>query len=607
MFLFRIVLYCIVSYPIIRIAIILTSKNEFILVDRNLSNRHEFNFSFIFTIRFGVQHPLLLSDDVAASRSRVAMLFQQSGPVPNGVVQLLGRPQNVPPSSQSAQFSFTLPPRRLEAFEEDLSIGGREGIDLRVGADLGRILMDETDSIVSAAMAHGGRLDPGVPGSGRGVYSSAGPEGRHSFYDPRAHPHNRPSSTTVSNEVPVAVELLQRHLRDLLVQRLTVTEEMPQSLSPPHTSPLPPSNPVIEDSEGVADNTPGPLSLSDRDTSLTVPSEGNQTETIMGTEAVAAAAVAVVDTPAADEEPLYEYLMNLMDQLALPSVPPDDTRRLFSIPVPEPGTVPEPLAVTAVSPPPAPIVPTADRSDLALLETPVITAQPDTLVPSTVNSSLDLLTLDLTLIIDTIRETGNTGTDTASITADLGSSSLSIPSHDRIPDSYNDTENLESSGGEGLSSSEGHGIPLSYPSSSTVHREFLLPTTDDVINTASPRSAGVSPSQGAGPISEDPGVPAHTLDPQREGGVDIEGQLQLQPAVGGSSEGGVAVVEGAEESGGGGGGARAIACPAGYEPDVFYSLPEFMQQEVADQHQEVGGSDQTRALVEVRTQYKTRT
>ena len=29
-----------------------------------------------------------------------------------------------------------------------------EGIDLRIGSDLSRILMDETDSIVSAAMAH---------------------------------------------------------------------------------------------------------------------------------------------------------------------------------------------------------------------------------------------------------------------------------------------------------------------------------------------------------------------------------------------------------------------------------------------------------------------
>ena len=563
-------------------------------------------------IRFGVQHPLLLSDDVAASRSRVAMLFQQSGPVPNGVVQLLGRPQNAPPSSQGAQFSFTLPPRRLEAFEEDLSLGGREGIDLRVGADLGRILMDETDSIVSAAMAHGGRLDPGVPGSGRGVYASAGPEGRHSFYDPRAHPHTRPSSTALSNDVPVAVELLQRHLRDLLVQRLAVTEELPQSLSPPQTSPLPSINPVIEDSEGIADNTPGPLSLSDRDTSLNAPEEGNQLEIDMNMDVVAATAavagaavivapeVALGDAQAVEEEPFDEqYLINLMDQLSPPIVPAQDTRRLFNIPVPEPVTVAVPLPVTASSPPPAPIVPTIDRSDLAVLEAPVLPAQPDVPTPATVTSSLDLLTLDLTLIIDTIRETSITGADTGSITADLGSTSLQIPSHDRIPESYNESDILESSEGEGLGTPEGHGIPLSYPPSSTVQREVILPVADDVINATSSQSTAASPSGRVIPMGpdnpENPEVTPHNLNSQVEGEVAVESQVEVaERAEAGAGERAVA------EEGGGGGGSRAIACPAGYEPDVFYSLPEFMQQEVADQHQEVGGSDQTRALVEVR-------
>lgn len=568
-------------------------------------------------IRFGVQHPLLLSDDVAASRSRVAMLFQQSGPVPNGVVQLLGRPQNAPPSSQGAQFSFTLPPRRLEAFEEELSLGGREGIDLRVGADLGRILMDETDSIVSAAMAHGGRLDPGVPGSGRGVYASAGPEGRHSFYDPRAHPHTRPSSTALSNDVPVAVELLQRHLRDLLVQRLTVTEEVPQSLSPPQTSPLPSINPVLEDSEGLADNTPGPLSLSDRDTSLNAPEEGNQLgmdmnmeAAVEATAAVAGAAVAVAvapevalgDAQAVEEEPFEQYLINLMDQLSPPTVPPQDTRRLFSIPVPEPVTVAVPLPVTAPLPSPAPIVPTVDRSEFTALETTVSPAQPDIPTPATVTSSLDLLTLDLTLIIDTIRETSITGTDTGSITADLGSTSLQIPSHDRIPESFNESDILESSEGEGLGTPEGHGIPLSYPSSSTVQREVTLPVADDIMNATSSQSTAASPSGRVVPIGpddhdpENPEVTPHNLNSQLEGEIAVESQVEVAE---GAGEGGAA----AAEEGGGGGGSRAIACPAGYEPDVFYSLPEFMQQEVADQHQEVGGSDQTRALVEVCTLY----
>ena len=528
------------------------------------------------------------------------MLFQQSGPMPTGVVQLLGRPQNAPPSSQSAQFSFTLPPRRLEAFEDELSLGGREGIDLREGADLGRILMDETDSIVSAAMAHGGRMDPGVPGSGRGVYSSAGPEGRHSFYDPRAHPHSRPLSAALTNEVPVAVELLQRHLRDLLVQRLTVTEELPQSLSPPHTSPLPPSNPIVEDSEGMAGNTPGPLPLSDRDVSLTAPGGDSQVEMDIDIEAAAAevaagagaagtAAVVEVAVAAQDveEEPFEQYLINLMDQLSPPNVPPQDPRRPFSIPVPEPGTATLPVAVAASSP--SPIVPTADEADLAAAEPLTLTALPDNPAPATATSSLDLLTLDLTLIIDTLRETSNTSTDTGPITADLGSSSLPIPRHDRIPESNNESEVLESDEGEGLSSVEGHGIPLSYPSSSTVQREVALPASDDVITGTSPHTGG-SPTndpqtRGAIPLN---------LDTQLEGGAAIEVEVQNE----GGSEDAVVVVESGE--GGGGGGARAIACPAGYEPDVFYSLPEFMQQEVADQHQEVGGSDQTRALVEVR-------
>ena len=42
-----------------------------------------------------------------------------------------------------------------------------------------------------------------------------------------------------------------------------------------------------------------------------------------------------------------------------------------------------------------------------------------------------------------------------------------------------------------------------------------------------------------------------------------------------------------------------IACPPGYESDVFYSLPEFMQLEILDQHEEENGSEQVRALVEV--------
>jgi hypothetical protein len=48
---------------------------------------------------------------------------------------------------------------------------------------------------------------------------------------------------------------------------------------------------------------------------------------------------------------------------------------------------------------------------------------------------------------------------------------------------------------------------------------------------------------------------------------------------------------------------QAITCPSGYEPDVFYSLPEFMQQEIVDQYQGDDGegevSEQVRGLIEV--------
>ena len=43
---------------------------------------------------------------------------------------------------------------------------------------------------------------------------------------------------------------------------------------------------------------------------------------------------------------------------------------------------------------------------------------------------------------------------------------------------------------------------------------------------------------------------------------------------------------------------HAIACPPGYESDVFYSLPEFMQQEILDQHEEENDSDQVRTFIE---------
>ena len=350
----------------------------------------------------------------------------------------------------------------------------------------------------------------------------------------------------------------------------------------------------------MTDNTPGLLSLSDRDVSLTVPGGDSQAEmdTDMEAAAVAAGAAGTVEAvieaavaaQAVEEEPFEQYLINLMDQLSPPNAPPQDTRRLFSIPVPEPVTATLPVAVAASSPPP--IAPTAEVTDLAVAEPLVLTAPPDPPAPATASSSLDLLTLDLTLIIDTIRETSNTSTDTGPVTADLGSSSLPIPRHDRIPESNNESEALESDGGEGLSSVEGHGIPLSYPSSSTVQREVALPASDDVITVTSPQTGGSSTSD-----PQTPGVIPLNLDPQLEGGAATEVEVEVE----GGSEAAVAVVEGAEGGGvGGGGGARAIACPAGYEPDVFYSLPEFMQQEVADQHQEVGGSDQTRALVEVR-------
>ena len=57
----------------------------------------------------------------------------------------------------------------------------------------------------------------------------------------------------------------------------------------------------------------------------------------------------------------------------------------------------------------------------------------------------------------------------------------------------------------------------------------------------------------------------------RDDGVEVPSEVEVQPEVE------VAMT-------------HAIACPPGYESDVFYSLPEFMQQEILDQHEEENGS-----------------
>jgi hypothetical protein len=496
--------------------------------------------------RFGVQHPLLsVADDgsaAAAGRSRIAMLVHQSNPhQTSNVVQLLGRPQNAPPSSQiNAHFAFGLPSRGIsDAFEEEMA-QGREGIDLRVGADLSRILMDETDSIVSAAMAHmpGGRLEA-TPGGRVNMALDADP--RYHFdprglTDPRGRNGGRggAAQAPLPSEVPIAVELLQRHLRDLLVQRLAVNEEL--SPVPALTPNLP--TPSSHTGSGSED---GPLNL---------PADGIPEVTEGGAAEEQTDQEVLREIRRSDSESPTSTNRNT-DALNDTSFLGDDTD---ADPVPNdpvPGAAPTEGAVEAQAP-----VPTCNLDHLDAL--------------------------DLTLIIDTIR--GNSADSSAEDSGDLQgdvaapSSIIESPQHSEMDLGTN----LESSSmGESRQVQSLSPSAISEVSSSSA--SFSSPLTQ------------VVPDQGSMDLEipslvDPPEVP--DLDPLASGDADAtDGEIPTQ--TGEAVEAGETGEAGEAEI------VHAIPCPSGYEPDVFYSLPDFMQREIADQHEEEGTAEQMRVLIEV--------
>jgi hypothetical protein len=499
--------------------------------------------------RFGVQHPLLsVADDgsaAAAGRSRIAMLVHQSNPhQTSNVVQLLGRPQNAPPSSQiNAHFAFGLPSRGIsDAFEEEMA-QGREGIDLRVGADLSRILMDETDSIVSAAMAHmpGGRLEA-TPGGRVNMALDADP--RYHFdprglTDPRGRNGGRggASQAPLPSEVPIAVELLQRHLRDLLVQRLAVNEEL--SPVPALTPNLP--TPSSHTGSGSED---GPLNL---------PADGIPEVTEGG---------------AAEEQTDQEVLREIRrSDSESPSSTNRNTDALNDTSFLGDDTDADPV-------PTDPVPAAASTEGAVEAQAPVPTCNLD-----------HLDALDLTLIIDTIR--GNSADSSAEDSGDLPSD-VAVPSSIIESPQHSEMDlgtNLESS-----SMGESHQVQSLSPSAisevSSSSTSFSSPLTQ------------VIPDQGSMdleiPSLVDPQeVP--DLNPLASGDADAtDGEIPTQ--TGEAVEAGETGEAGEAEI------VHAIPCPSGYEPDVFYSLPDFMQREIADQHEEEGTAEQMRVLIEVSEQ-----
>ena len=493
--------------------------------------------------RFGVHHPLLSVADegaaAAAGRSRIAMLVHQANPhQTSNVVQLLGRPQNAPPSSQiNAHFAFG---QIADVLEEELA-QGREGIDLRVGADLSRILMDETDSIVSAAMAHmpGGRME-GTPGSR--VNMAVDADQRYHF-DPRGitDPRGRngggrgsAAQAPLASEVPIAVELLQRHLRDLLVQRLAVNEDLAPAPVPNTALPAPSTH-------GGSGSEDGPLNL---------PADGIPEGTSGGE---------------AEEQTDQEVLREIRRS---DSESPTSTNR----------NTDAMHDTSFVGDDSDPALPAAALVDVTAVEAQASHAE----FPPSLSIPLALETLDLTLIIDTIRESS----------ASSSSGEAQFPPNIPEPSGRAESpQHSETDLGTGLEyGSMGGNGQIESPSA----------ISEVSASSASFSSSLTQAMQGQGPMDleipplvDAPLAPgsASALAPGDADAADGEIPTQTEEAV----EAGTGEAVEAEA-------VHAIPCPAGYEPDVFYSLPDFMQREIADQHEEEGTAEQMRVLIEVSQQ-----
>jgi hypothetical protein len=400
--------------------------------------------------------------------------------------------------------------------------------------------MDETDSIVSAAMAHmpGGRLEA-TPGGRVNMALDADP--RYHFdprglTDPRGRNGGRggAAQAPLPSEVPIAVELLQRHLRDLLVQRLAVNEEL--SPVPALTPNLP--TPSSHTGSGSED---GPLNL---------PADGIPEVTEGGAAEEQTDQEVLREIRRSDSESPTSTNRNT-DALNDTSFLGDDTDADPVPTDPVPAAAPTEGAVEAQAP-----VPTCNLDHLDAL--------------------------DLTLIIDTIR--GNSADSSAEDSGDLPgdvaapSSIIESPQHSEMDLGTN----LESSSmGESRQVQSLSPSAISEVSSSSA--SFSSPLTQ------------VVPDQGSMDLEipslvDPPEVP--DLDPLASGDADAtDGEIPTQ--TGEAVEAGETGEAGEAEI------VHAIPCPSGYEPDVFYSLPDFMQREIADQHEEEGTAEQMRVLIEV--------
>ena len=475
--------------------------------------------------RFGIQHPLLaLCDEGTRGRAHLNALLSQPNQQQRALSQYYG-----------PHFIYG-PPSGI--FEDDAT-QGREGVDLRVGSDLNRILMDETDSIVSAAMAH-------MPGARMGslgavVNALAGGVGGEQL-DARgriaASARGVASQAVLPTaEVPIAVELLQRHLRDLLVQRLAVNEEVVPLLPPPvdpSTTPVSTSDAPLDSLDG----TPVPASSSEG---------AGEEET--------------------DQEVLREIRRSDSES---PSA--DSVGQLLSE-----NTTIDPVTVSVPA-----------LTDSSTVTGPALT-EPHQM-------------LDLSIIVDSIRD-GMTlaSTEGGAISTSLPRSPVTPPLpveiiSDSVPIQHID--NLQRAEEEmelELELQQGVGLHFSGPRSTedetasqreernALHRSLNSPTGD-----------GPSPLS---PLMADINlIPDTTIESQQQPQVEVGNEVEVEVG----NEVAAAAEDSDEAQGDSQTESRAIPCPAGYEPDVFYLLPEFMQQEIADQHVEDSSNDQVRALLEVR-------